>query len=137
MAVKRTRSGTVINRQVSESKPAVGFEGNMTSFRLRVVNVGGKRTEQVPVIDIPDLPGAVCKGIVEPDLWGADAREKAKRAEAVRLCGVCPVRQKCLDYALAWDRDHPKFDERLTGIWGGLTDAERRTILEQEKSAVA
>lgn len=38
--------------------------------------------------------------------------------EAKRICAVCPVRDECLDYALA-------NDERF-GIWGGLSERERR-----------
>lgn len=38
--------------------------------------------------------------------------------EAKRICAACPVRDDCLDYALA-------NDERF-GIWGGLSERERR-----------
>lgn len=40
--------------------------------------------------------------------------------EAKRICWKCPVRQKCLDYALS-------NDERF-GIWGGLSERERRRV---------
>ena len=39
-------------------------------------------------------------------------------AEAKELCGLCPVRRDCLDYALE--------NVLKEGIWGGLTEAERR-----------
>jgi WhiB family transcriptional regulator, redox-sensing transcriptional regulator len=35
-----------------------------------------------------------------------------------RICMACPVREECLDYALS-------NDERF-GIWGGLSERERR-----------
>lgn len=38
--------------------------------------------------------------------------------EAKRICATCPVRNECLDHALA-------NDERF-GIWGGLSERERR-----------
>jgi len=38
--------------------------------------------------------------------------------EAKRICAACPVRDECLDYAL-------RHDERF-GIWGGLSERERR-----------
>ncbi|MFO7779763.1 MAG: WhiB family transcriptional regulator [Nitriliruptoraceae bacterium] len=38
--------------------------------------------------------------------------------EAKRICGTCPVRSDCLEHALA-------NDERF-GIWGGLSERERR-----------
>jgi WhiB family redox-sensing transcriptional regulator len=40
--------------------------------------------------------------------------------EAKRVCGGCEVRAECLDYALA-------NDERF-GIWGGLSERERRKL---------
>ena len=40
--------------------------------------------------------------------------------EAKRVCGSCEVRAECLDYALA-------NDERF-GIWGGLSERERRRL---------
>jgi hypothetical protein len=36
------------------------------------------------------------------------------------ICEVCPVRQECLEAALA--------DPVLVGLWGGTTDAERREL---------
>ena len=44
------------------------------------------------------------------------ARERAAKA----VCDECPVRVPCLDHAI-------RADERY-GIWGGLTDAERRHL---------
>ncbi len=38
--------------------------------------------------------------------------------EAKRICGICPVQQECLDYAL-------ERDQRF-GIWGGMSERERR-----------
>ena len=40
--------------------------------------------------------------------------------EAKRICEGCEVRSECLDYALA-------NDER-SGIWGGLSERERRKL---------
>ena len=40
--------------------------------------------------------------------------------EAKKVCGSCEVRSECLDYALA-------HDERF-GIWGGLSERERRKL---------
>ncbi len=40
--------------------------------------------------------------------------------EAKRICQDCEVRAECLEYALA-------FDERF-GIWGGLSERERRRL---------
>ena len=42
----------------------------------------------------------------------------ARERRAKMVCASCPVRVECLDHAIA-------FDERY-GIWGGLTQDERR-----------
>ena len=42
---------------------------------------------------------------------------------AVRVCRGCPVREECLDWAL---------ESRIRyGIWGGLTERERRRLLRR------
>ncbi len=38
--------------------------------------------------------------------------------EAKRICGICPVQEECLEYAL-------ERDQRF-GIWGGMSERERR-----------
>ena len=43
--------------------------------------------------------------------------------EAKRVCGGCEVRSECLGYAL-------EHDERF-GIWGGLSERERRRLKRQ------
>ena len=44
--------------------------------------------------------------------------EQIGRAKAV--CRLCPVRAECLEWALATDQ--------RAGIWGGLTEEERRDL---------
>ncbi len=44
----------------------------------------------------------------------------AQIAMAKRICIGCPVRQECLDYALV--------SNQRFGIWGGLTEEERRPV---------
>ncbi len=48
--------------------------------------------------------------------------------EAKRVCLSCEVRAECLDYAL-------KNDERF-GIWGGLSERERRRLRLQRREAI-
>lgn len=44
---------------------------------------------------------------------------------AKRICNVCPVREECLEFALATNQD--------AGIWGGLNEDERRTLRRQRQ----
>lgn len=41
-------------------------------------------------------------------------------AQAKRVCGRCPVRSECLEFALATRQVH--------GIWGGTSEDERRGL---------
>ena len=49
--------------------------------------------------------------------------------EAKRVCSGCEVRSECLEYALA-------NDERF-GIWGGLSERERRRVRLQRRSPLS
>ncbi|WP_347060708.1 WhiB family transcriptional regulator [Blastococcus sp. HT6-30] len=49
--------------------------------------------------------------------------------EAKRVCTGCPVRAECLEFALA-------NDERF-GIWGGLSERERRRVRLQRRSSIS
>lgn len=52
------------------------------------------------------------------ELFFHAARDRAAVEEAKSICGSCPVKKACFDYALD--------NEIRQGIWGGLTEAERR-----------
>ncbi|MEV7154858.1 WhiB family transcriptional regulator [Streptomyces misionensis] len=69
------------------------------------------------------LQGA-CSTHPEPDIWhatGSTAQSRSDLDEALALCNGCPVREACLDWALT--------NREAYGLWGGLTEAERRRIL--------
>ena len=44
---------------------------------------------------------------------------------ARRVCADCPVKEPCLEYALAQRIDH--------GVWGGCSERERRRILKRRR----
>jgi WhiB family redox-sensing transcriptional regulator len=46
---------------------------------------------------------------------------------AQRICAECPVKDMCLEYALANRVDH--------GVWGGASERERRRLLRQRRFA--
>jgi len=50
----------------------------------------------------------------------------AREARAKEICSDCPVVRDCLDYALSIREPH--------GVWGGLTEAERRQLAEARSS---
>lgn len=67
-----------------------------------------------------------CLG-VDPDLFFPERGASTK--EAKQVCQGCVVREDCLEYALA---NGEKF-----GIWGGLSERERRRIRRQRALARA
>jgi len=60
---------------------------------------------------------AACRG-ADLNLFFPGRGESAESAR--RVCAACPVRQPCLDYALG--------NAITDGIWGGLTERERRPL---------
>ncbi len=71
---------------------------------------------------------ALCRG-VDTDLFfpaGELGEEPVKHAEAAKaVCFRCPVREACLEYALATDQPF--------GVWGGTNEAERRSIRRRRR----
>jgi WhiB family redox-sensing transcriptional regulator len=77
------------------------------------------------------LADAACKS-EDPDLFFAPDFERmadweARIAKAKAVCARCPVRDACLAYALDTDQ--------WFGIWGGLTEDERRVLLRQRRAS--
>jgi WhiB family redox-sensing transcriptional regulator len=66
---------------------------------------------------------AACAGS-DPDLFFAAGALEHKLAK--RVCRTCPVRAECLAYAMDEPVDH--------GVWGGLTERERRRFRRQAGS---
>lgn len=75
--------------------------------------------------DQPWQDQAACAGEVAPMFYPPMRGEKkaariARETKAKAICATCSVRQRCLDYALA--------NNERYGVWGGLTDVERRAL---------
>lgn len=68
------------------------------------------------------LEDAACLSHPDPDLWFATRSDPVAAREAKEVCMTCPVRAKCLNYALTHDEPH--------GIWGGV-DEDRRERLRR------
>ena len=65
---------------------------------------------------------AACRG-VDPDVFYPASDEEAE--EPTAICRVGPVREACLEYALA--------NRERDGVWGGATERERRRIIRQRR----
>jgi WhiB family redox-sensing transcriptional regulator len=50
-----------------------------------------------------------------------EKRERERKAKSI--CGICPVRIECLDYAVRIREPH--------GVWGGLNEIERRRLVRE------
>ena len=65
---------------------------------------------------------AECARVENQDVSEAFFSEESAEWEAAKkLCSVCPVRQLCLEGALA--------EGQVFGVWGGLDETELRTAL--------
>jgi WhiB family redox-sensing transcriptional regulator len=70
--------------------------------------------------DVSWTDRAACRD-EDPELFfpiSATGPGRAQAAEATAVCARCPVRGECLEYALTTGQE--------AGIWGGLTEEERR-----------
>jgi hypothetical protein len=71
-------------------------------------------------------------GQYDPELWFADKRHRSDQRFAKGVCSGCPELRACqgkiLDYEL-------ETNQTLFGIYGGLTEEERRRIRHKEKRA--
>ncbi|MFJ8857925.1 WhiB family transcriptional regulator [Streptomyces sp. NPDC102451] len=59
----------------------------------------------------------------DPDLFfpiGSSGPALVQAEEAKAVCGICPVREQCLEWALEKGQD--------AGVWGGMDENERRAL---------
>src|SRR5688572_1291277 len=75
----------------------------------------GRSSLALALLDQDWRAGALCARF-DPDLFFAPGAIEHK--EAKRVCRECPVQMQCLAYAMNMPVDH--------GIWGGMTERERR-----------
>ena len=69
---------------------------------------------------------AACKGpqaavLFPPTTFERKDEKLEREVRAKAICGACSVRKPCLEYALKIREPH--------GIWGGLNEAERRSLI--------
>jgi WhiB family redox-sensing transcriptional regulator len=81
---------------------------------------------------------AACRGedsalFFAPNYFEKKREKDEREARAKTYCIRCPVRERCLEYALRIGEQH--------GIWGGLNEMERRALVRrralQQREATA
>ena len=72
---------------------------------------------------------AACKGMT--DMFFGEKLDYHLRQKALATCASCPVIEPCREYALKLSQHL-----RLQGVWGGLTQKQRRIILKEMKIKV-
>jgi WhiB family redox-sensing transcriptional regulator len=87
-----------------------------------LASAGQQHQESDPSMNLTWRQRAACRGL-DPEIFYPATEDDAEAAKAI--CALCPVREACLEHALARrERD---------GVWGGLTERERRRILRQRR----
>jgi WhiB family redox-sensing transcriptional regulator len=82
--------------------------------------------EAAPVTDEEWRLDALC---AETDPEAFFPEKGGSTRDAKRVCSGCPVRTQCLEFALS-------NDERF-GIWGGLSERERRRVRMQRNGSLS
>lgn len=67
----------------------------------------------------PWMRDAACTD-VDPDMFFPNRGDHYTAKKAREVCAGCPVAGDCLDYAMR--------TEQMLGVWGGLTERERRKL---------
>lgn len=59
---------------------------------------------------------------------GQTGEAEVRIARAKKVCGDCPVRQDCLEFAITTNQEY--------GVWGGFSEEERRVIRREWRARV-
>lgn len=115
IATRVTRSGLRAQTPVPASTP-----GTVTDVEDETPPASSS-TSPLPLLGAGEFPTWMARGTchqTDPELFFPEKGGSTR--EAKKICTACPVQAECLDYAL----DN---DERF-GIWGGLSERERRKV---------
>jgi WhiB family redox-sensing transcriptional regulator len=69
---------------------------------------------------------AACRDL-DTAIFFPDSEDASESAAAKAVCSGCPVRAACLEFALSTRQDD--------GVWGGLTEVERRRLRRRRQEA--
>jgi WhiB family redox-sensing transcriptional regulator len=67
---------------------------------------------------------ARCLG-ADPEIFYPNSEDDEAAEPAKAICRVCPVREPCLEHAIT--------AREKQGVWGGLTERERRRLIRQRR----
>ena len=67
-----------------------------------------------------------CRG-ADPEVFFPVEDDEAAEAEAKAVCEQCVVREACLEHAIT--------SREKIGVWGGLTERERRRLIRQRRKS--
>jgi WhiB family redox-sensing transcriptional regulator len=70
---------------------------------------------------------SACEGL-DPDIFYPASEDDAASAPAKSICETCPVKEPCLEHALN--------NREREGVWGGMTERERRRMVRQRRKTV-
>ena len=87
----------------------------------------GPRSVREAFAHRPWADRAACRESENPDAFFPGADQDGRTVYAKRVCSGCPVVAECLAWALE--------NGMSVGVWGGLTEQERRAM--KRKGAVA
>jgi WhiB family redox-sensing transcriptional regulator len=93
------------------------------AFNRSAVWRESERVLSLRVADDPRLDEDALCPETDPEIFFPEKGGSTR--DAKKVCGACAVRAACLEYAL----DH---DEKF-GIWGGLTERERRKVKKSRR----
>ena len=103
-------------------------EDVLLDIRVALHRLTHRPTDELALELQDDVAGAL--GLADADAVMAHVSAAARTVgwvsdEAKAICGLCPVREPCLEHALV-------VREKL-GVWGGLTERERRRVLRRRR----
>jgi Transcription factor WhiB len=75
------------------------------------------------------LDGAVCEGVATAHYDPFFPESSEQEADALAMCGICPVRGACLAFAVDTGQ--------MFGIWGGRTQREVRSLIARARTGAA
>lgn len=96
----------------------------MVRFRRELDDYLNLRRGRNVLAEMPEWMNDALCAQVDDDLFFP--KKGGSVTDAKSVCAACPVRQQCLDYAV--DNDE------WFGIWGGLTERERRKVKRDRRT---